>query len=203
MVYYTADLHIGHANIIKHCQRPFSTVDEMNQVLLRNWNTVIHRNDTVYILGDLFFRNSVPAEEYLLQMKGKKRLLIGNHDSGWMKKVELGKYFESVSFMEEITDGSHRITLCHYPMMSWNGCNRGAFQIYGHIHNNRNDSYWPLLAESDLSLNAGVDINGFRPVSLQDLIKNNQTYRKNAEAQSNSFKAEADMHSKGHQSNED
>ena len=177
MIYYTADLHIGHANIIRHCQRPFSSVEEMNQVLLQNWNTTVHRDDTIYILGDLFFRNSVPAEEYLQQMKGKKRLIVGNHDSSWMKKVELGKYFESVSHMEEITDGGHHLTLCHYPMMSWSGCNRGSFLVYGHIHNNRNDTYCPLLSKSELSLNAGVDINDFRPVTLQELIKNNADYK--------------------------
>lgn len=177
MIFYTADLHIGHANIIKHCQRPFESVEEMNQALLHNWNKAIHRDDTVYILGDLFFRNSVPAEEYLQQMKGKKHLIVGNHDSSWMKKVDLAKYFDEVSHMAEIIDGSQRLTLCHYPMMSWNGCNRDAYQIYGHIHNNRNDTYWPLLSESTLSLNAGVDINGFRPVALQELIRNNANYK--------------------------
>lgn len=177
MIYYTANLHIGHANIIQHCQRPFSSVEEMNRTLLHNWNKVIHRDDAVYVLGDLFFRNTVPADEYLKQMKGKKHLLIGNHDSSWMKKVELSKYFESVSHMQEIIDGSHHLTLCHYPMMSWNACNKGAFQVYGHIHNNRNDTYWPLLSTSELSLNAGVDINGFRPVTLQELIINNANYK--------------------------
>jgi len=57
MIYFTADHHFGHANIIRHCSRPFSSVAEMDASLLENWNSCVGQNDTVYILGDLFFRN--------------------------------------------------------------------------------------------------------------------------------------------------
>ena len=54
LIYFTADQHFGHANIIKHCNRPFGTVAEMDEYLLEQWNNCVGRNDTVYILGDLF-----------------------------------------------------------------------------------------------------------------------------------------------------
>ena len=177
MIYFTSDQHFGHTNILKHTDRPFSSTEEMDAALIRNWNSKVHRNDTVYILGDLFFRNSVPAEEYLRQLKGIKHLIIGNHDKDWMKRIDLPQFFASAQLMAEINDGNHRITLCHYPMMSWNGCNKGAFHIHGHIHNNRNDSYWPLLRRMPQALNAGVDINGFSPVTFKELVENNRVFK--------------------------
>ena len=80
MIYYTADLHLGHENVIRHCGRPFSNADEMDAALICNWNSKVHRNDTVYIVGDFFFRAKRPAGDYLRELKGRKHLLIGNHD---------------------------------------------------------------------------------------------------------------------------
>lgn len=119
MIYFTADLHIGHTNIIKHCSRPFVSVEEMDDTLLCSWNEKVNIGDTIYVLGDFFFRNIKSAREYLQQMNGKKRLIIGNHDKEWMKKVDLFQYFEEVEQMKIFSDGSHKITLCHYPLMTW------------------------------------------------------------------------------------
>jgi calcineurin-like phosphoesterase family protein len=177
MIYFTADLHLGHTNIIAHTNRPFATVEEMDEVLLNNWNAKVQKNDTVYIVGDLFFYKSYPIEESLQAMNGKKHLIIGNHDKNWMKKVDLSKHFESVELMAEISDGSHAITLCHYPMMTWNRFSQGEYLIYGHIHNNRNDSYWPLLSTMDNALNAGVEINNYEPVTFDELVENNRKYK--------------------------
>ena len=126
MIYYTSDLHLGHANVIRHCDRPFTNTDEMDSALVENWNARVHRNDTVYIVGDFLFRAKRPAAEYLSELKGKKHLIIGNHDKYWMKKVDLSAWFESVSPMLFITDSGRSATLCHYPMMSWPGMSRGG-----------------------------------------------------------------------------
>ncbi|MDI6814005.1 MAG: hypothetical protein QMD10_10760, partial [Desulfitobacteriaceae bacterium] len=75
-VHFTADQHFGHANIIKHCNRPFGTVTEMDEYLLEQWNSCVDENDTIYILGDLFFRNVVSADAYLNRLHGKKHLII-------------------------------------------------------------------------------------------------------------------------------
>ncbi len=187
MIYYTSDLHLGHANVIRHCSRPFATADEMDEVLIRNWNTKVHRDDTVYIIGDFLFRAEKPAEEYLAELKGKKHLIIGNHDKYWMNKTDLKQWFESVSPMLFVSDSSRKATLCHYPMMSWPGMSKGSYMIYGHIHNNTDADYWPLIAANDLMLNAGVDINGFAPVSLEEMILNNQLFKKKHPLQSGSI----------------
>ena len=78
MVFFTSDTHFDHANIIRFCNRPFATVEEMNEALIANWNRKVHRDDTVYIMGDMFFRTTDP-EPILQRLKGKKRLIVGNH----------------------------------------------------------------------------------------------------------------------------
>ena len=72
MVYFTADTHFGHENVIRFCDRPFSTADEMDEAMIANWNGRVKGNDTVYvyILGDMFFR-STNAETILQRLKGK------------------------------------------------------------------------------------------------------------------------------------
>lgn len=181
MIHFTADHHFGHANIIRHCGRPFQSVGEMDEVLVFNWNRSVKPQDTVYILGDLFFRNSVSTEDYLQRLNGKKHLIVGNHDKDWMKKTDLLKYFASVEKFAEISDGAHKITLCHYPMMTWNDVAKGGYMIHGHIHNDTGAPYFPLLRNMPNILNAGVDVNKFCPVHFNALVKNNARFKEQAE----------------------
>lgn len=177
MIYFTSDLHLGHKNILKLCNRPFSTIEEMDICLIENWNSRVTNNDTVYILGDLMFRNSVPPEEYLSKLKGKKHLIRGNHDRDWMKKVDIDKYFVSNENLSFISDGKHRITICHYPMMSWPHMSTNGYMIFGHIHQNTDAIYWPIIEQSELMLNAGVDINGYKPVTFDEMVENNVNHK--------------------------
>lgn len=177
MIYFTSDLHFGHRNILHLCNRPFASVDEMDDVLVDNWNRKIHRDDVVYIMGDLMFRNEKPAEWYLDRLKGRKHLFVGNHDGLWMKTVDLSHYFENVSMMGTFSDGQHKITGCHYPMMTWPSSGRNGYMVYGHIHANVDMSFWPLIAASPLMLNAGVDVNGFAPVSFEEMVVNNERHK--------------------------
>lgn len=72
MIFFTSDLHLGHENCIRLCNRPFSSIEEMDETLIENWNRKITGKDTVYILGDLIYRNQKPPEEYLRRLRGKK-----------------------------------------------------------------------------------------------------------------------------------
>ena len=131
MNYFTSDLHLGHRNIIRLCNRPFATIEEMDETLIRNWNAKVTNGDTVYILGDLLFRNEKPAEEYLKQLKGKKHLIIGNHDRDWVKKCNLEDFFESVNNLHFISDGKRQMTLCHYQSMrEWLGTSEVDLSVF-------------------------------------------------------------------------
>ena len=81
MIYFTADLHLGHNAIIGMQDRPFETVEQMNKALIDNYNAIVRKNDTVYILGDICHRVTVDkANEFISKLKGKKILIKGNHD---------------------------------------------------------------------------------------------------------------------------
>ena len=177
MNYFTADLHLGHNNIIKHCDRPFESVVEMDEHLITMWNAYVRQNDTVYIIGDMIFRSAVSPGDYLKRLQGKKHLILGNHDKNWIKKTDLNEFFESVEQFAEISDDQRRMTLCHYPLMSWNHMSRGGYMIHGHIHNGLGGAYFPLLCEMPNLLNAGVDINNYHPVCFDELVKNNEVFK--------------------------
>ena len=174
MTYFTSDQHFGHFNIIRLSHRPFATADEMDEAMVSKWNVKVKADDTIYILGDLFFR-SANVEPVLKRLNGRKHLVLGNHDHSWTGKVRLGDYFESVQTMKEIDVGSNPATLCHYPMLSYPQARRG-YMVYGHIHNNVRDDYWPLIARRSRMLNAGVDVNNFEPVSFDELVENNRAF---------------------------
>ena len=175
MYYFISDPHFGHENILKMCQRPFESVEEMNEAMIDAWNQRVTGNDTVFILGDLFYRCPDP-EPFLQRLKGKKRLIIGNHDSSWMDKVDLSRYFVSVDPFLEITDGMRAITLCHYPLLTWKHKLR-TYMVHGHIHNDTTSDFFPLLVARERVLNAGVEVNGYRPVTFEELQKNNQAFK--------------------------
>ena len=176
MIYYISDTHFGHENVIWMCDRPFRDIDEMNSVLIERWNAKVKGNDTVYVLGDMFFRCADP-ESILIRLKGKKRLLIGNHDGSWMTKIDASQYFESIDLMLETSIGNHGVTLCHYPLLTWRH-QKKTYMIHGHIHNDTSSDFWPLIRVRERMLNAGVDINGFQPVSFEELLENNMRFKK-------------------------
>jgi len=78
-IWFTADLHLGHTNIIKHCDRPYYSIKDMDDSIIQNWNSVVSRKDTVYIVGDFIWKASLKGY-YLHQLNGKKILIKGNHD---------------------------------------------------------------------------------------------------------------------------
>ena len=175
MVFFTADTHFGHANVLQLCDRPFETIEQMNETFINNWNKRVTGSDNVYVIGDMFFRCDDP-ESILKQLHGRKHLIIGNHDSSWMSKVNVDKYFKSVDLMAVISDGAHAMTLCHYPLLSWKHAKK-SYMIHGHIHTKTDMDFWPLLLTRDHVLNAGVDLNGFQPVSFDELLANNIKFK--------------------------
>lgn len=176
MNFYIGDPHFGHANVLKHDNRPFSSVDEMDRELIRYWNDTVTDKDDVYIVGDFAFRNERPTEWYLKQLKGKKHLIIGNHDDKLLKNEKAMSYFVSADKITRISDNGTQIVLCHYPIVEWSGFYHGAHHIYAHIHIQQNEAF-NIMRRFEKAYNAGCMINGYRPVRLDELIKNNEIYK--------------------------
>lgn len=174
MNFFISDLHFGHKGILRLCNRPFVSIEEMDEAILRQWNKTVHKDDQVYIVGDVMFKSTNPPEYYLERLKGEKHLIIGNHDKSWMNKVDLSKYFKSVEWMTVINTGKGKATLCHFPTLDY----EGKYMIHGHIHAKADKvEYWDFLKNHKTMLNAGVDINGYKPVLIDELIENNKQFK--------------------------
>ena len=173
MIYFTADLHFGHENIIKSCNRPFETVAEMDDVLMRNWNAVVNKRDEVYILGDFTMGTAGIANDYLSALKGRKYFIRGNHDKFLNNIDKHGEHFEWVKDYFVLKYHGKKFVLFHYPIAEWDGFWRGAIHLYGHIHNSSASNNW--FDDSSLAFNVGVDCNDFRPVSIEDIIRRADT----------------------------
>ena len=181
MIFYYSDPHFFHRNIMTFCDRPFGSVAEMNRVLLDKYNRKVGEEDTVYFLGDLFYRCGKPngEAEILSRMKGKKVLILGNHDESWIHKVDLSLYFEQVVEDElEIMDQGTRIALSHYPLFDEAYIRDGGYMVYGHLHNNGpNMPEWPELCRRERMLNCCVEVIGYEPCALAELRDRNAAFR--------------------------
>lgn len=165
MIYFTADLHLGHRGIITMQDRPFGDVNEMNRIMIQNYNAVVNRNDTVYILGDICHHMEVDAvNEIIGKLNGKKYLIVGNHD----KKYDPSLFVEVRDFMTVSLNGEY-FALMHYPMLSWPKKNSGSYQLHGHIHA-RMDYNEKNRADGTRRYDVGVDANNYYPVSVKQVL---------------------------------
>lgn len=176
MVFYTADLHFGHANIIALDQRPFESIDEMDEELVRRWNKKVREDDTVYFLGDFCFRSKKQPWEYAERLNGKKVLIVGNHEKKLIRDTRAMRCFESVHDILTINDGNRSIVLCHYPLAEWPGYFHGAYHIYGHIHANTGNPVYSYISRFERAYNAGCMINNYEPVTFAELVRNNRIF---------------------------
>lgn len=120
MFWMTSDLHFGHENILKFCDRPFSSVEEMNEALIKKFNNKVSQLDTTFFLGDMFFCNVNTARDILSRMHGTKILIRGNHDLSPNLMYKIG--FDAVLESARIKVGRSHIMLSHFPYrrQPWN-----------------------------------------------------------------------------------
>ncbi len=170
MKYYTADTHFGDNRIIRLCNRPFRDMDDMISTIAENWNSVVDRKDDVYLVGDVAFGYRGDLRSLLDSLRGRKHLLVGNHDAGWMRNENNLGAFRTVDMISKIKDEGRSVVLCHYPLLAFDGSMKGAYHVFGHIHNNTREPLYEAISTQPNYFNAGVDVNGFRPVTLDQLI---------------------------------
>jgi len=167
MNFYTADTHWDHKNIMKHCNRPFGSVHEMNETLIKNWNSVVGVNDTIYHLGDVGFKNTGTI---LPRLNGRIHLIHGNHDNSTTKR---NNRFITSSPIKEIKIGGIKTVLQHYAMRTWNASFHGSMHLFGHSHGR--------LPPHGLSFDVGVDSWDYMPVSEKQIIDKMATLEKTKE----------------------
>jgi calcineurin-like phosphoesterase family protein len=175
MYWFTADTHFNHANVIKYCQRPFASVDEMNQALIDNINERVQPGDTLYHLGDFSFgrrdRKTNDAAKYLERIRCKNVMIIpGNHDphhANGLPRKEFAQLFAGCypffRLKAELAGVRAEIFMFHYACRVWMKSHHGTWHLYGHSHGTLED------LPNSMSLDIGVDSHNYRPLNIADI----------------------------------
>ncbi len=161
--FFTSDPHYGHANIIKYCNRPFADTNEMDEAMIRNWNSVVKDNDDVYILGDFAMGNR-PAPEIIKRLSGRKHLIWGNHDSNQVRNCSL--WASSQPYLE-LKGYAKFLVLCHYKFQVFNKSHRGGVQFFGHSHGS--------IPGNSQQIDVGVDCFNFTPIEVNEAFAHMET----------------------------
>ena len=130
--FFIADLHFGHKAIIEYENRPFNSVEDMDKSMIDNWNSVVEKNDKVFLLGDLSFYNNEKTEKLVRQLKGQKHLILGNHDKKSVEayyKMGFHRVYDFPIIIDKLWMLSHRPMYVNKNMPYGN--------IFGHVHNNK------------------------------------------------------------------
>lgn len=168
-LYFISDTHFHHKNVIKYCNRPFTDVEEMNSIIINNWNKTITDNDQVVFLGDFMmgFPNKLfeaESKNIYNQLNGIKYFIKGNHD---FRKP----FTKEISFQEKnitpVLYRNHVLILAHDPDHLRHIHNPNAYYIHGHIHNNK---YNNINTNKSKFYNVSVEVIGYTPIKFENLI---------------------------------
>lgn len=176
-VWFSADLHLNHKNILGYCNRPFSSTEEMDVSLINNWNSVVSSKDQVYFLGDLALGNYSKITSYLEQLNGRIYLQEGNHDKKWFSQgFEHGR-ISTLPPLYNLNINKQLFVLCHYPLLTWLKSYYGSIALHGHSHGNSGriteseDKVIPVGEKRGKRIDVGTDCWNYFPVSLEEILE--------------------------------
>lgn len=167
--FFTSDLHFGHEKIIGFAKRPFTSVEEMDQTLIKNWNQTVTDKDDIYIIGDFSFHKGSTTKLILNELNGNKFAVRGNHDikrfnSDIKKRFIWVKDLHTIKIPDlDVLGGNQIIALCHYPLLTWDRVHYGSWMLHGHCHGNMR---YPFKGRI---LDVGVDAWDYKPVSYEQI----------------------------------
>lgn len=176
-IWFTSDLHLNHSKIIEYCNRPFSNVEEMNEMLINNWNSVVKPEDIVFCLGDIALGGSGAWNTLIPRLNGKIHLILGNHDiRNWRESYK--KLFESVSEQLTVEIDKKTFILTHFPLLCYHGTwetEMNVINLIGHVHtlkaNNSGKDFERLQYLFPTQYDVGVDFNDYRPISYNQVME--------------------------------
>ena len=167
MIWFTSDWHISHSNIIRYCNRPFSSIEEMNKAILDNFFSMVRKGDTVYFLGDLSFnRNSIREVNKKIVDAGIRFVfIVGNHEYENIKLIKelFPETYDLLSTRLQVRGKVVEVTMCHYAMKVWHKSHFNSWNLYAHSHGS--------LKPEGKQWDVGVDNNSFFPISINDIEK--------------------------------
>lgn len=176
-IFLTSDTHFNHKNIILYCQRPFKIVEEMNEVLITNWNNTVPEDGIVFHLGDFALGESSAWLDILPRLNGNIHLILGNHD---IKNFRPGYASRFASVQEQLTVkvDKNLLILTHFPLLCYHGTwgsEQNCWNIHGHVHickdnkANTGKDFERMSMVFPTQYDAGVDLNDYTPISFDKL----------------------------------
>lgn len=173
-IWFSSDLHLNHSKIIEYCNRPFSNVEEMNETLRNNWNSVVKPEDIVFCLGDIALGGSSAWNTLIPKLNGKIHLVLGNHDiRNWRNSYS--NLFESVSEQLTIEINKKTFILTHFPLLCYHGTwgsEMNVVNLHGHIHlckGATGKDIERLQHTFPTQYDVGVDLNDYTPISFDEV----------------------------------
>lgn len=160
MDFFGADFHFNHTNIIKYCNRPFSSLEEMNQTLIDNWNKKVTNKDTVYVIGDFCLGRASDYGSIRKQLNGNIVLITGDHDKIIRNAPDFNLKLKTPYF--EFKKNKHKIILFHWCIRSWAKSHFNSWHLYGHSHGK--------LLPIGKSWDVGVDNNNYELLSYDEIV---------------------------------
>lgn len=182
-IFFTSDLHFGHENVIRFDNRPFNTVEEMDEEMIKRWNTKVGKGDIVYVLGDFIWKAATnEAVSIIRRLNGQIILIKGNHDrflhNAAAKKALAGiKDYDDICVTLE--DGTtRRCILSHYFIPFYNGHRYQAIHLHGHSHFTK-ESAEEVRTTTELNekgydlkiYNVGCMYWNYTPVTLDEILE--------------------------------
>lgn len=187
--FYVADLHLRHRSMPRYevgqgIATPWhvpETVEERDELIIGNWNATVTRRDTVWILGDVAFAPEAEFIALMRKLNGHKRIVVGNHDKAWIRKLDTTHKGDVVSVCDyaKVSDAGRRVILSHYPIAFWDGQHKGAYHLYGHVHGTDEETLFQQFGKGLVdagrfpefrAVNVGIMVTGYVPKTLDDII---------------------------------
>jgi calcineurin-like phosphoesterase family protein len=162
MIWFTADHHFFHRNIIRYCRRPFADLKEMHEHMITEWNAVVGKGDTVHHLGDISLGGTKQTRLILGALNGKKFLYRGSHERS---AIKCGDCFEGIFTCELVSISGQPIFLAHHCHKVWPQSHFNSWHLFAHSHTGL-DAY---AASEGKLLDVGVDGHNFRPWSIEEI----------------------------------
>ena len=176
-IYFIADLHLFHKNIIEYENRPFNNLYNMHEQIIKNWNKKVSKQDKVFILGDLTFGNTDNSKDIIQKLNGKKYLIKGNHDkkpNQWYKNIGIDEVYEYPILLNKY------FILTHEPM---DYLKSPFINLHGHVHGSPN---YNTFTKNSVCLS--VERWNYEPISMFSLIKYCKKFEKYLDDSINEFK---------------
>lgn len=171
-IYFTSDTHFCHNKDFCYEPRGFKTIEEMNEKIFNNWNSIITDEDDVYHLGDVMLNNDIQGMMYLENLKGKIHIIRGNHDTD--TRVERYKQLNNVveiTYATIIKYGKLHLYLCHYPTLTANydddkPWHKNLVNLFGHTHQQEN-----FYNNNPYMYHVGVDSHNCKPIEIEEILE--------------------------------